>query len=130
MSLFRKLVLGNKGLRYKLLIAFSLMSIIPLLACMYVISNYVFPQVDNLFAVSVVVIVAIGIAVLGLALARGLVDPVIGMAIEAKIIASGEYDRNLSVCRVDQHDDSESQVEPRRAQKLQSKDEGDKCRYP
>ena len=102
MGLFRKLMLGNKGLRYKLLIAFSLMSIIPLLACMYVISNYVFPQVDNLFTVSVIVVVSIVLAVLGLALARGLVDPVINMAIEARIIASGEYDRNLAVSSDDE----------------------------
>ena len=102
MGLFRKLMLGNKGLRYKLLIAFSLMSIIPLLACMYIISNYVFPQIDNLFMVSAVTMVSIVLAVLGLALARGLVDPVIDMAIEAKIIASGEYDRNLPVSSDDE----------------------------
>lgn len=102
MGLLKKLMLSNRGLRYKLLIAFSLMSIIPLLACTYVISNYVFPQVDNLFMVSAIVIVSIVLAVLGLILARGLVDPVIDMAIEAKIIASGEYDRNLSVSSDDE----------------------------
>ncbi len=52
MNLLRKMMFGNKGLRYKLLIAFSLMSIIPLLACMYVISSYVFPQIENLFTAS------------------------------------------------------------------------------
>ena len=77
MNLLKNLTLSNRGLRYKLLVAFSLMSIIPLLACMYVISNYVFPQVDNLFTVSAVVIVSIVLAILGLTLARGLVDPVI-----------------------------------------------------
>jgi len=102
MGIFRKLMLGNKGLRYKLLIAFSLMSIIPLLACMYVFSNYVFPQIDNLFTVSVIATVAILIAMLGLALAKGLVDPVINMALEAKIIAGGEYDRNLLVSSDDE----------------------------
>ncbi len=102
MGLIKALMLGNRGLRYKLLIAFSLMSIIPLLACMYLISNYIFPQVENLFTVSAVVIVSMVLAVLGLALARGLVDPVIDMAIEAKIIASGEYDRNLPVSSDDE----------------------------
>lgn len=102
MGLFKALTLGNRGLRYKLLIAFSLMSIIPLLACMYLISSYIFPQVENLFTVSAVVVVSIVLAVLGLALARGLVDPVIDMAIEAKIIASGEYDRNLPVSSDDE----------------------------
>lgn len=95
-------VISNKGLRYKLLIAFSLMSIIPLLACMYVISNFLFPQIENLFTVSSVIMVSVVIAVLGLALARGLVDPVIDMALEAKIIASGEYDRNIPVSSDDE----------------------------
>jgi len=102
MGLIRKLMLGNKGLRYKLLIAFSLMSIIPLLACMYVISNHIFPGVENLFTISSVVTVSIVLAILGLALARGLVDPVIDMALEAKIIASGEYDGNLPVSSDDE----------------------------
>lgn len=102
MSIFGKLLSGNKGLRYKLLLAFSLMSIIPLLACTYVISNFLFPEIDNLFMVSTVIIVSVFIAVLGLVLARGLVDPVIDMAIEAKIIASGEYDRSIPVSSDDE----------------------------
>lgn len=97
MDLFKSWALANKGLRYKLLLAFSLMSIIPLLACMYVISVYAFPQLDNLFSVSAVIMVSVVIAVLGLALAKGLVDPVIDMAIEAKIIASGEFDHRIAV---------------------------------
>jgi len=97
MKLFKSWALANKGLRYKLLLAFSLMSIIPLLACMYVISTYLFPQVDNLFGVSAIIIVSMVVAVLGLALAKGLVDPVIDMAIEAKIIASGQFDHSIAV---------------------------------
>jgi len=97
MNLFKSWALANKGLRYKLLLAFSLMSIIPLLACMYVISTYLFPQIDNLFSVSAIIIVSMVVAVLGLALAKGLVDPVIDMAIEAKIIASGQFDHSIAV---------------------------------
>ena len=102
MGVFKKITLANKGLRYKLLLAFSLMSIIPLLSCTYVISVYLFPQLDNIFHVSMVIVAAIFIAILGLILARGLVDPVIGMAIEAKMIASGEYDRKLAVASDDE----------------------------
>jgi len=102
MSIFKRVALVNKGLRYKLLIAFSLMSIIPLLACTYIISTYVFPQTDSLVSVSAVVFVSIMIALLGLFLARSLVDPVIDMAIEANIIASGQYDKNLSVSTDDE----------------------------
>jgi len=96
MNLFKKLTVVNKGLRYKLLIAFCLMSIIPLLACTYVISSYLFPQIDNLTTISIVILASILIAILGLFLAKGLIDPVIDMAIEAKLIAGGEYDRKIA----------------------------------
>jgi diguanylate cyclase (GGDEF)-like protein len=97
MGVFKGVMSANKGLRYKLLLAFALMSIIPLLACVYVISTYVFPQLDSLVTVSLIVFIAIVISLLGLILARNLVDPVVEMAIEANIIANGQYDRSLNV---------------------------------
>ncbi len=102
MALFKKFAFVNKGLRYKLMLAFSLMTIIPILAFMYVVSLYVFPQLENLINVSTIALASIIIAMLGLLLARGLVDPVIDMAIEAKIIASGEYDRKIAVAGDDE----------------------------
>lgn len=97
MSLFKRMTMVHKGLRYKLLLAFSLMSIIPLLACVYLVSLYIFPQVESITSVSYIIFASILIALLGLFLAKGLVDPVIDMAIEANIIASGQYDRSLNV---------------------------------
>jgi HAMP domain-containing protein len=47
--------------------------------------------------VSLIVFIAIVISLLGLILARNLVDPVVEMAIEANIIANGQYDRSLNV---------------------------------
>jgi len=79
------------------MLAFALMSIIPLLACMYVISLYAFPHQENLINISGVVLMSLVVALLGLLLAKGLVDPVIDMAIEAKIIANGEFGRRLPV---------------------------------
>ncbi len=97
MGIFKRVASVNKGLRYKLLLAFSIMSIIPLLACTYIISVYVFPQIDSLAGASAVVFISIVIALLGLLFARSLVDPVIDMAIEANMIANGHYDRSLNV---------------------------------
>jgi len=91
-----------RGLRYKLMVAFSLMSIIPLLVCTYIASIYVFPQLDNILDVSAVVLLSAVIAILGLALAKRMIDPVIEMAIEAKVIAEGEYDRRIAVQRDDE----------------------------
>lgn len=97
MGIFKRLAMVNKGLRYKLMVAFSLMSIIPLLACVYIISIYIFPQLETFASVSGIILVSIIIAILGLVLAKGLVDPVIDMAIEARIIASGEFNRQIPV---------------------------------
>lgn len=95
--IFRRFQITNKGLRYKLILAFSLMSVIPLLACTYLISTYIFPKAENMVHVSMVILAAIFIAILGLISARRFVDPVVDMAIEANIIANGEYDRKIAV---------------------------------
>ena len=97
MGVFDKRSSSNKGLRYKLLIAFSVMSVIPLMALMYLVSLYIFPNSEHLINASAVSIIAVLLAVLGLLFARRLINPVIGMAIEARIIASGAYDRKLNV---------------------------------
>ncbi|MDP3729903.1 MAG: diguanylate cyclase [Candidatus Omnitrophota bacterium] len=94
---FRKMSLAPRGLRYKLVIAFSLMSIIPMLACAYLIFSHTFPMMADLINVTTIVLLSVTISVLGLVLARGMVDPVINMAIEAKMIASGEFDREISI---------------------------------
>ena len=99
---FRRISLAPKGLRYKLVIAFSLMSIIPILACAYLIFSYTFPMVGELMNVTTVVVISAVISILGLVLAKRMVDPVISMAIEAKMIASGEFDREISVSRDDE----------------------------
>jgi diguanylate cyclase (GGDEF)-like protein len=99
---FKRISLAPKGLRYKLVIAFSLMSIIPIMACAYLIFSHTFPMMLELINVATVVVLSVVISVLGLVLAKGMVDPVINMAIEAKMIASGEFDREISVSRDDE----------------------------
>ncbi|MCX5668067.1 MAG: diguanylate cyclase [Candidatus Omnitrophica bacterium] len=94
---FKKVFLVPKGLRFKLLIAFSLMSIIPILACAYLIFSHTFPAMSDVTSVTTVVLLSAIISTLGLALAKRMVDPVINMAIEAKMIAGGEFDREISV---------------------------------
>ncbi len=93
---------SNKGLRYKLMLAFSIMSIIPLLACMYLISIYVFPEMKDITDVSTIMIMIVVISIAGLWQAKRLIEPVIDMALEARIIASGEYDRKIVVSSDDE----------------------------
>ncbi len=85
------------GLREKLIVAFSLMSIIPLLVLGYVVSIYVFPQIREIGNLSLVIALAIGIALLGLAVTWGFVMPVVKLASEAQAIAHGELDRQVEV---------------------------------
>lgn len=101
-GMFKKMSVVPKGLRYKLMIAFCLMSIIPLLVCSYLVSIYIFPMLDNITDVSAVLLISISIALLGLALAKRLVDPVISMALEARVIAQGEYERKIAISRDDE----------------------------
>lgn len=97
MGLSRFLTISDKGLRYKLLLAFGLMSIIPLLVIGYILSTYVFPQAREIYDISAIALFAIVVSLLGWLLTRRLVNPVIDMSIEAKMIASGEYGRNIAV---------------------------------
>ena len=99
---FKRLSLVPKGLRYKLLLAFALMSLIPLLVSVYFASTYIFPNMDSITDVSTVLILSIAIAILGFVLAKGFIDPVIEMAIEARVIASGDYDRKIAIKQDDE----------------------------
>ncbi|MDP2928723.1 MAG: diguanylate cyclase [Candidatus Omnitrophota bacterium] len=99
---FKKMSLAPKGLRYKLVIAFSLMSIIPILACAYLIFSYTFPAIWDLINVAVVVTLSMTVSLLGLVLVRRMVDPVIDMAIEARMIANGEFGREISISSEDE----------------------------
>lgn len=86
---------AQKGLRYKLMVAFSLMSLIPLMVLVYLVINYIFPLLSTFTDISLVVVFAIIIAFLGLALAKRLVEPVIEIAHDTKRIANGQYDIQL-----------------------------------
>ena len=59
MSIFRKIRRNNRGLRYKLVIAFGIMSVIPLLACTYLISLQTFPDLKSIINTCVIVVISI-----------------------------------------------------------------------
>lgn len=92
----------RKGLRYKLMVAFGYMTIIPLLVCAYILLVYVFPQSDNIGDVSLLLLLALVVALLGLELAKRLIDPMSKMARKARRMASGEYALKFSVDRNDE----------------------------
>ena len=85
------------GLRYKLMIVFSLMSVIPLMICVYITTNFVFPYIGMTGSLGIVIAITIFIALLGLVLAKKMIEPIIDIAIEAKLIAGGDFERSIEV---------------------------------
>ncbi len=112
MRFLRRMSLVPKGLRYKLLIAFCLMSIIPLLVSAYLARGYIFNVFMAIFeggapsgeiiTVSWIFFFCIALVFLGLTLAKQMIEPVIEMALEAKLIADGDLTRRISVEREDE----------------------------
>lgn len=92
-----RLSLVPAGLRYKLVIVFSLMSIIPLMVSVYIVTNFVFPYVGITGSISLIVGISIFIALLGFILAKNMIEPIIDIAIEAKLIAGGDFERSIKV---------------------------------
>lgn len=97
MAIFKKISIINKGLRYKLAIAFSLMTVIPLLACMYVVYPLIFPGIPSFAHADLILFLSVFISILGLVVAKNITDAVVNLAMEARKIASGEYERKIAV---------------------------------
>ncbi|MFC1621010.1 diguanylate cyclase [Candidatus Omnitrophota bacterium] len=96
-----------KGLKYKTMIAFSLMSLIPLLICVWLVTTYIFPNISlflglSLGNISLILVISVIISLLGLYMAKQMIDPVIKMAGYAKDIAEGNVDKVIKVDREDE----------------------------
>ncbi len=101
---FKQMSLVPKPLRYKLTIAFSLMSIIPLLICAYLATNFIFPKYGytDIGPISMVIFITIIVTGLGLYLAREMIESIVGMALDAKKIAGGDFEHHIKVTREDE----------------------------
>ncbi len=100
-NLLKRLSLVPRGIRYKLIISFCLMSFIPFLVCIYLASVYVFPYLEeigdftNLKSISLMVICGGLLALLGYYLAKGIIEPIIKIALDARLIANGDIYRKI-----------------------------------
>ena len=104
---FKNLSLVPKGLKYKTMIAFSLMSLIPLLVCVWLVTSYIFPNINlfhglSLGNISFILVICIIISMLGLYITKEMIDPVIKIASDAKEIADGDVDRIIDIQREDE----------------------------
>lgn len=88
-------------LRYRLGVAFCLMSILPLLAGIYVASLFIkFPFVvnpANLVSISLVLLISVGLSFLGYRITRQLAIPIVQAAEAAHEIAAGKLDQTTDL---------------------------------
>lgn len=98
----RNLFLIPRRLKYKLRIAFYLMSILPLLVCVYFISNYILPKADFKPYLIAPVIISIFIALVGFFVIKEIFERIQTLSREAKLIAAGDIARHLDIEREDE----------------------------
>lgn len=67
---WKGLSMESQERRQRLIAAFALMTIIPLLICGWLVSNYVFPAYETIWDICLVILLTIVVAVLGLWLAK------------------------------------------------------------
>jgi len=96
-GMLNRLSLVPAGLRCKLVIVFSLMSVIPLMICVYIATNFIFPYTGITGSLGLVIAITIFIAILGFIVAKKMIEPIIEIAIEAKLIAGGDFERSIEI---------------------------------
>lgn len=96
------LSLASKGLKYKLKISFYLMSILPLLVCIYLVSHYILPRIGFKTDITMAILISIFIAVAGFFMVKEIFDRIVSVSAEAKLIAAGDITRKLDVARQDE----------------------------
>ena len=94
MSVGKSLSLVSRSLKRKLVIVFSLMSVIPIA----ILLNYIFPSLlPPLALTNKLIIIAGFIALLGFWMLKEIIDSFVRVSSEAKIIARGDYGRSIAV---------------------------------
>ena len=102
MSFKNFLSLERKSLKYKIVIAFSLMSVIPLLILVFVVSNYIFPNTENIAQVSLIVVFTLWVSWMGYLLIKQIITPILDLSLETRIIAEGKYGSKITVTKGDE----------------------------
>ncbi|MDD5432214.1 MAG: diguanylate cyclase [Candidatus Omnitrophica bacterium] len=87
--------LRSFGLKYKLKISFYLMSILPLLISVYLVSNYILPQAGLKIDIIATIIISVVIAIAGFFIIKEVFDRVVSISSAAKLIAAGDLSRKI-----------------------------------
>ena len=99
---FKTLSLAPKGIRHKLIVAFSLMSLIPMFVIGYLIAYYILPKIDTFWEIYLVFIITIFLMGMGFYLAKKIIYPIIEIAAHAKGIADGTFAEDLDIKEEDE----------------------------
>ncbi|MDI6605743.1 MAG: diguanylate cyclase [Candidatus Omnitrophota bacterium] len=94
--------LASRGLKYKLKISFYLMSILPLLVCVYLASEHIFPRLGFRLEIIFAIVVSVFIALIGYFVIKEIFDRIVSVTSEAKLIAAGDLERMINVERPDE----------------------------
>jgi len=89
--------LSSRTVKQKLMVAFQLMSILPFLVCVYLLSIYIFPKSGIRLDIVVYLAVSAFLAIVGLLVIKEVFDRLTSVAAEAKCIAAGDINRELEV---------------------------------
>jgi len=101
MNFLKSMSLGPRGLRHKLTIIFSLLSVIPLLICGYLISYYFFIMGRDIKQITLIIVIGLVVILAGWRLAQEIIDSVIDLARQAEAISKGDI-REVKVGREDE----------------------------
>ncbi len=93
----RKNMISSQGLKRKLLVAASLMGILPLLVCIYLVSWYMVPKIGWRIDVGLAIGVSALIALVGFFVIKQVFAQFMSVATEAKLIAAGDVNRKVEV---------------------------------
>ncbi len=96
------LSLSSQGLKYKLKISFYLMSILPLLVCLYLVSNYILPKFGLKLDIAITIIISIFVACIGFFVIKEIIDRILAVSSDAKLIAAGDIMRTVESSREDE----------------------------
>jgi len=100
----KTLSLISQGLRYKLKIAFYLMSILPLLVLIYIVTNYILPQMGLKLDIVAVIIISLFISLNGFLLVKEIFDRIQSISNKAKLMAEADITRKIEISPQDEID--------------------------
>ncbi|MBP7216650.1 MAG: diguanylate cyclase [Candidatus Omnitrophica bacterium] len=98
----KKVSLAFCSIRKKLNIAFSLMSILPVLVFSFLLSKYIIPHFGVPLDIVLFSVLSASIALTGYLLIKEVIDRILSVSSEVRLIAAGQLDRSVTTHRQDE----------------------------